>query len=101
MSRRFSKVVPQSPLELERFYLDTINKLENTESSLSDEEQKSGIPVIGMIHDINRRIESLTRDSRNLKLLMDNSRLEQDNRMMRSQLTKLETRLADLEKRVK
>lgn len=101
MSRRFSKVVPQSPLELERFYLDTINKLENTTSSLADEEQKSGIPVIGMIHDISRRVESLVRDNRNLKLSMDNSRLEQDNRIMRSQLTKLETRLADLEKRVK
>ena len=67
MSRRFSKVVPKSELELERFYLDTINKLEGTTTTLSDEEQKSSIPLVGMVHDLKRVIVSLSRDTRNMK----------------------------------
>ena len=100
MSRRFSKIVPVAPLELERFYLDTINKLEGTDSTLADEEKKSAIPVVGMIHDINRKLESLARDSRNMRLLVESSRQEQENRLLRSQITRLENRISDLERRL-
>ena len=121
MSRRFSQIVPQSPGEIEQFYLDTIDKLRGTDSTLADEEKKSSLPVVGMVHDLARKLDSLTRDGRNLRLavdaaihsietisrdgrnlktLIDSSRYEQENRLLRSQITRLEARINDLERRL-
>ena len=98
MSRRFSKVVPKSELELERFYLDTINKLEGTTTTLSDEEQKSSIPLVGMVHDLKREIVSLSRDTRNMKAeLAALARVQHENRTLRAKIYNLEKRIENIE----
>lgn len=84
MSRVFSKIVPQSPLELERFYLDTIEKLADTNSTLADEDKKSSVPIIGMLHEVNRKIDTVTRD----------------NRTLRTHITRLEAKIADIERQL-
>lgn len=60
--------IPKSERELEQFYRDLTVKVGGTTSTLSDEEQKSSIPVIGMIQAVDRRLDALARDNRRLKV---------------------------------
>ena len=65
---RIANKIPKSPRELEQFYRDLVVKVGNTDTNLDDEEQKSSIPVIGMIQAVDRRIDALARDNRRLKV---------------------------------
>jgi hypothetical protein len=78
---RLGKIIPKTERELEQFYRDLIVKVGGTDSTLSDEEQKSSLPIIGMIHAQNRKLEALEREGRN----------------MRSLISRLERRLKDIE----
>jgi len=109
MSRAFSKIVPKSDLEQERFYLDTISKLENTDSTLSDQEisTSGGSTTNGRMNEMQRVIDGLTRDVRNARLLVDVvQRQQQEIRMLRAQQpveidnTKLRAQIQRLEKRI-
>jgi len=109
MSRTFSKIVPKSDLEQERFYLDTISKLEDTSTTLKDEEitNSGGSTTNGRINELQRAIDGLTRDIRNARLLVDVvQRQQQEIRMLRAQQpveidnTKLRSQIQRLEKRI-
>jgi hypothetical protein len=67
---RLNKVIPKTDREMEQFYRDVITKLSNTDATLSDEEQKSSLPLIGMIHAQARMIAALERDGRNMRTLI-------------------------------
>lgn len=52
---------PRSPREVEEFFLQVAQKLTNSDSSLADEEQKSSIPFIGYVREVDRRISDVER----------------------------------------
>lgn len=89
---------PKSARELEQFYLQTIKKLEGTDTTLADEEKKSISPLIGMTQDLGRKIETLVRDTRNLKGEIESlKRIEQENRTLRAAISALTKRIDDIE----
>jgi len=113
---RFSKIVPATPLELERFYLDTINKLQGTDASLDDIDQRSQSPVSAMIGEAERvitsivkaaqaplraQISDLERTVRNLQSVSLSSKVDDLERSTRNaQSQSLSTKVDDLERRI-
>lgn len=81
---RITERVPKNDRELEIFYRQTIEKLKGTETALSDEEQKSSIPFNGMIRSLTNRLESLGRE----------------NKILRSHIKLLESRISDIERQL-
>lgn len=63
MSPRFSKVIPQNPLEQERFYLDTIEKLQGTTATLEELDQRSNWPGAAITGDIERAINAIVKSA--------------------------------------
>jgi len=63
---RFAEIVPQNPLEFERFYLDAIEKLKGTNMALADLEVMPTAAI--SLHELNRAIEGIARMSANLRL---------------------------------
>jgi len=61
MSRRFSKVIPKTDLELERFYIDVVAKLEGTTSTLEEIDQRSTYPGASVTAEIERTIRDIYR----------------------------------------
>lgn len=116
MSRRFSKIVPTSPLELERFYLDTINKLEGTTATLDDLDQRSTWPGASVTSELQRDITSLTKSitatiraqiseleriARNMQGINQSARMDEIERAIRSiGSTSLSAKVDDLERRI-
>lgn len=122
MSRVFSQIVPKTPAELERFYLDAIEKLQGTTSTLSDEDKKSSIPFNGMISKLDRSVEYIARSIKQARFNADNltakvdgaeretkrnrydivtlQRMEHENRSLRAQITRLESRISDIERQL-
>lgn len=116
MGDRILERVPRTMREVEQFYRDVINKLKGTTTTLADEEKRSIAPIVGMVSDTNKRLESLARDNRNLRLDIDSlkrvehdnkilradidslRRVEQDNRLMRAQIALLIKRIDNLER---
>lgn len=99
MGDRILERVPRTMREVEQFYRDVINKLKGTTTTLADEEKRSISPIIGMLNDTNRKVESLARDNRNLRLDLDSlKRVEQENRILRSQIALLIKRVENLER---
>lgn len=60
MSRSF-KTVPQTPGEIERFYLDVNQKLDGTEATLADIDQRSQSPVGAMQSETERTLSDLVK----------------------------------------
>lgn len=56
MSRRFSEIVPANILEVERFYLDAIEKLRGTSVTLDELDQRSGYPGASVTSELERAI---------------------------------------------
>lgn len=116
MSRRFSKIVPTSPLELERFYLDTINKLQGTTATLDDLDQRSTWPGASVTSELERSISAITKSitatlraqiseleriARNMQGINQSARIDDLERSIRNMgSTSLSTKIADLERRI-
>ena len=97
MSRRFSKVVPKSDLELERFYLDTINKLQDTTATLEEVDQRSTWPGASVTSELERLIYDIAkRVAAPLKAQIS----ELERQLRNSQGLSLSTKLDDLERRI-
>lgn len=94
---RFAKIVPKTPLELERFYLDVEQKLGNTDATLEELDQRSQSPVGAMQSETERTLSDLVRMAQSpLK-----AQIEEIHRLLRdikreSQSTKID----DLERRI-
>jgi len=94
----FPESPPKTPGEIEQFFLQTIKKLKGTGASLSDIDQRSINPLIGMVQEIMRRIDSLIRDGRNIKADFEGfKRIEQENRTMKAKIYELERRINNIE----
>jgi len=78
---RIGRIIPKTDRELEQFFRDLIVKVGDTDTNLSDEEQKSINPVIGMVQGIERQMRAM----------------ERDNRMLKVTVARLERRLKDIE----
>jgi len=61
MSRRFSKIIPKTDLELERFYIDVVEKLQGTTASLEEVDQRSTYPGASITAEIERAIRDIYR----------------------------------------
>lgn len=61
MTRRFSKVVPKTDLELERFYLDVQEKLGGTTATLEEVDQRSTYPGASVTGEQERMIRDFYR----------------------------------------
>ena len=88
--------IPKSAREQEQYFLTVSEKLGNTTATLSDEEQKSNLPFLGMLQAQQRQINALQRDGRN-----DRQRVEQaesENRRLRGIVARLEARINDIER---
>lgn len=83
---------------LREFYhwmVQVSEKLEGTDTTLADEEKKSLVPVLGMVQNVAREVDSLIRDGRNMRTVIESlQRVEHENRTLRASI-------ADLQKRVK
>ena len=61
MTRRFSKIVPKSDLELERFYLDVAEKLGGTTATLEEVDQRSTYPGASVTGELERTVRDIYR----------------------------------------
>jgi len=96
-----SQIVPRTPLELERFYLDTITKLQGTDTTLADEDLKSAIPFISMVHSSNKRIDALEKTIRTSRAMVQKlERVQHENRVLKAQLSQIEKRVTAIEKEI-
>ena len=97
----FNERIPKTDRELEIFYRQTIDKLKGTESTLVDESLKSFIPFISMVQSLNRNHEALAKSIKTNRATMQKlERQQQENRILKAQLSRLEKRVADIEKEI-
>lgn len=97
MSRRFSEIVPQSPLEIERFFLDAIDKLKGTNSTLDELDQRSGYPGASVTSELERAISDYgKRITAPLRAQID----ELERTIRGLQTRSLSTKVDDLERRI-
>jgi hypothetical protein len=80
---RFSQIVPKTPLEQERFFLDVAKKLGGTEATLEEVDQRSTWPGASVTSEIERLLADLTK------------RIETP---LRAQISELERRIDSLER---
>lgn len=83
MSRRFSKIIPKTELELERFYIDTIAKLEGTSATLEEVDQRSTYPGASVTGELERIIRGMVQSA---------------NAPLRSQIADLERKIDSMER---
>lgn len=81
MSKRINPNPPRSPREVEEFFLQTIDKLKNTTTTLEEVDQRSGYPGASVAAELDR-------DSRNLANAITVS--------LRAQIGELESKLSRL-----
>jgi len=97
MSRRFSKVIPKTPLELERFYIDVVAKLEGTTATLEEVDQRSTYPGASVTAELERTIRDLYR----IAVVPLRAQIDDLERTIRSlQGSSLSTKVDDLERRI-
>ena len=114
MSRRFPKVMPSNELELERFYLAVIDKLQGTTASLDDLDQRAQSPVGAMqselertlsdiikaiISPLNAQISELERQIRNTQRDSQSAKIDDMERRLSNALSQ-STKVDDLERRI-
>jgi len=58
---KFAKIVPLTQFEKERFFLDVIEKLKNTDLNLADIEEMLGVSAIGYLSEVSRTIDQIAR----------------------------------------
>jgi len=96
MSRRFGEIVPATPGELEQFYLQVVDKLKGTSSTLEEVDQRSNWPGAPIVADLDRAIRGLA-DSAVAPLRAQISELEQKLRNQQGQSANI---IAELERRI-
>ncbi len=56
---KFSKIVPKTDRETERFYLEVVEKLSNTDITLAELEQRADFPAAATSGELERGIRGL------------------------------------------
>jgi uncharacterized protein involved in exopolysaccharide biosynthesis len=87
--------VPRTLREQEQYFLAVSKKIGGTDAELSDEEQKSAIPFLGMVQDLRRQMTALQREGR--RMADRTERAEQGQRRLEVELQQLKKRLRDVE----
>jgi hypothetical protein len=87
--------IPQTDREREQYYLGVADKLGNTSATLSDEEQKSAIPFLGMVQNLTRQLTALQREGR--RQADRTEKAEQAQRRLEVEVQQLKKRLRDVE----
>lgn len=59
MGNRLTEIPPSNPYEIERFYLEVIDKLKGTTVSIEEVDQRSNWPGASIISDLDRAIRDL------------------------------------------
>jgi len=95
---RVSKNIPKAPLELERFYIETIEKLKNTETTLYEESLKEINRLSQRTEDLTRKLKLLASESKNNRTTID--RQSQENRILKAQLLQMDQRITALEREI-
>ena len=90
--------IPRGEREQEQYFRDVSEKLGGTTATLSDEEQKSAIPFLGMLQAVQRRVNSLERDGRQAQ--QRNDQLATENRQLKIRIAELERKVNDLERSI-
>ena len=80
---RFSPIVPQTEMEQERFYLEVIEKLVNTNITLAELEQRADYPAAATNSELERTVRSI---------------ISAVQSPLRSQIADLERRINSIEK---
>lgn len=94
----FPENIPRTQGELEQFYLWTINKLRGTGANLDELDQRSLNPLIGTAQEIARKLDSLQRDTRNIKAEIEQlKRKPESQRSIQAQIARLEHRISQIE----
>ena len=97
MSRRFGEIVPATPGELEQFYLQVVDKLKGTSSTLEEVDQRSNWPGAPIVADLDRAIRDLV-NSAVAPLRAQIASLEQQ--LRNENVLSFNNELADLERRI-
>lgn len=87
--------VPKSSREQEQYFMQVSEKLGGTTATLSDEEQKSAIPFLGMVQNLARQVTALQREGRRMADRAEKS--EQAQRRLEVEVQQLKKRLRDVE----
>ena len=61
--------IPKSQRAFEQYYRDVADTVGGASGTLSDEEQKSAIPFLGMLQDIRRQVLELQREAQKVQRL--------------------------------
>lgn len=97
MSRRFSKIIPKNASEVERFYLDVIQKLEGTTATLEEVDQRSTWPGASVASELERSIVDLYKSM----IAPLRAQIDDLERTIRNiQGNSLSTKVDDLERRI-
>jgi uncharacterized protein involved in exopolysaccharide biosynthesis len=95
MSRIPKGWVPRTPREQEQYFLEVSKKIGGTDAELSDEEQKSAIPFLGMVQDLRRQMTALQREGR--RMADRTEKAEQAQRRLEVEVQQLKKRLQNVE----
>jgi hypothetical protein len=95
MSRIPKGHVPRSARETEQYFLEVSKKIGGTDAELSDEEQKSAIPFLGMVQNLTRQLTALQREGR--RNTQERERAQQAMRRLEVEVQQLKKRLRDVE----
>jgi uncharacterized protein involved in exopolysaccharide biosynthesis len=87
--------VPRTLREQEQYFLAVSKKIGGTDAELSDEEQKSAIPFLGMVQDLRRQMTALQREGR--RMADRTGKAEQGQRRLEVEVQQLKKRLRDVE----
>ena len=90
--------IPRTPREQEQYFLNVSEKIGGTTATLSDEEQKSNLPFLGMLQAMQRQVNALQRDGRNVQ--QRNDQLASENRQLKTRMAELERKVNDLERSI-
>jgi hypothetical protein len=87
--------VPRTPREQEQYFLAVSKKIGGTDAELSDEEQKSAIPFLGMVQNLTRQLTALQREGQRMTERVEKA--EHAQRSLASEVQQLKKRLRDVE----